>query len=86
MGRNSPCNDDLARVRQRYDAALDAARHADVGTRALVSRWHAETLLALDGQPANVRIVMLRRMSIMLEVLVDRRGWPTTIRSVTSAP
>lgn len=77
-------NDELARMRTRYDAALDAARRANIGT-ALITRWHSETLLALDGQPVTVRIEMLRRMAIMLEVLVDRRGWLASIRGVRSA-
>jgi hypothetical protein len=65
---------DVAAMRARYGRALAAASRADIGTLALVSRWHAETLVALDGQPAAARAVMLQRMAILFEVVVDRRS------------
>jgi hypothetical protein len=40
-------------MRARYDRALAAASRADIGTRAPVTRWHAETLLSMDGQPGT---------------------------------
>jgi hypothetical protein len=52
--------------------------------QALVRRWHVEKLLALDNQPNRVRLDMPRRSAIMLEILIDRRGWPATMRGVRS--
>jgi hypothetical protein len=52
-----------------------AARKADDKMAATCDRWWSETLMALDGQPAGKRAEMLKRMSIIFEILVDRRGW-----------
>ena len=43
-------------------------------------RLWSETIEQVKGQPAVSAAVMLTRMAIMFEVLVDRRGWPEHIR------
>ena len=62
--------------------AYAAARQTDIGTQTLVNRWHAETLLVVEGQPANVRAVMFHRMAVLFEVMVDRRSWPAEVRGL----
>jgi hypothetical protein len=45
----APAPNDLAHMRARYNRAYAAARQADIGTQTLVNRWHAETLLVVEG-------------------------------------
>jgi hypothetical protein len=71
---------DVAAMRVRYDRAPPLRAAPDIGMWSLVNRWHSDTLLAVDGQPAAARIEILRRMSILFEVWVNRRSWPATIR------
>jgi hypothetical protein len=52
-----------------------AADDAPIGDRI----W-SETLQHAEGQdPARVE-VMFSRIAVLLEILIDRRGWPGTIR------
>jgi hypothetical protein len=65
----------LAQAKRRARAAYECARRGDAKTAALYDHLWSETLLALDGKPADMRAEMLRRTAILFEILVDRRGW-----------
>ena len=46
---------------------------------ALYDRWVAETLMPIRGQSRERACTMPVRTAIMLEIAVDRRGWPEGI-------
>jgi len=45
-----------------------------------IDRLYAETLTAVAGQPPDRSAAMFHRMSVCLEVLADRTGWPERLR------
>ncbi len=69
----------LEQAEERFRSAHRAARRADNLSAALYDRWAAETLMHIRGQPRERACAMLVRTAIMLEIAVDRRGWPERI-------
>ena len=69
----------LEQAKERFRSAHQAARRADSLSAALYDRWAAETLMHIRGQPRDRACAMLVRTAIMLEIAVDRRGWPERI-------
>jgi hypothetical protein len=70
----------LAVNKERCRRAYHLARAADPRSSALFDRLYADTLTAATGQPAERSAIMFHRMSICLEVLADRTGWPERMR------
>jgi hypothetical protein len=69
-------------AKKRCRRAYDQARKVDAASGALLDRWWADTLLAVEGQPTAARDVMLTRTAILFEIMSDRRGWPSRIRGM----
>ncbi len=68
-------NATLLSAKVRCRRAHRLVREADERMSATWDRAYAETLLAIDDQPAEQAAVMLTRVAILFEVAVDRMGW-----------
>ena len=64
-----------SRAKRAYYACRADARLAPIGGRV----W-AETLQHAEGQDPVRAEAMFLRVAVLLEILIDRRGWPGTIR------
>jgi hypothetical protein len=64
-----------ARAKRAYYACRADPRLAPIGDRV----W-AETLQHAEGQDPVRAEAMFLRVAVLLEILIDRRGWPGTIR------
>jgi hypothetical protein len=69
----------LAMAKDRARRAHKGARQADAALSAIYDRWFAETLLAIERQPA-AKSIMWSRVAILFEIVIDRRGWPERMR------
>jgi hypothetical protein len=75
---------DRALMHERARRAWAQAREGqDGGMCAFVDRVYAQTLAQVEDASPEASVVMLQRASVMLEILVDRRGWPKRIRRLT---
>jgi hypothetical protein len=63
------------RAKRAYSVCRTDPQLALIGDRV----W-SETLLHAEGQDPIRAEAMFLRVAVLLEILIDRRGWPGTIR------
>jgi hypothetical protein len=74
--RFSPAGRALADAKASARRAYDRARGAGGLAPVVVDRLWADTLTAVDGQPAITAAEMFRRSEHLFVLLADRGAWP----------
>jgi hypothetical protein len=65
----------LAMEKETARAALSVVCMVQPAMAALCRKLWSETLTAIEGKPADVRVPMIRRTSQLYALLIDRAGW-----------
>lgn len=77
----------LTQAKDRMTRARAAARRADPLGGAMFDRWVSEALMAARDVAPEMGAAMYLRIAIMLEIAVDRQGWPHgRVRGLPSRP
>jgi hypothetical protein len=71
----SPESIDIATAKSRARRAWLAAKRHQVAPLPLLDRWHADTLVAIEGAPEYAAIVMLGPSEVLFKLLLDRLRW-----------
>jgi hypothetical protein len=72
----APPGADLADAKSTCRRAYSRARKAGGMSTVVIDSLWADTLLAIDGQPAEAASEMLRRTAHIFVLIEDRARWP----------